>query len=85
MQTKVVFLLDKTSTPDIPHIYAVFPDIPDNKTGSLLVCYSHVGQHSSVHRDYIRKSKLAPPGQYLALQKELEGLGYDLIIQTSMP
>ena len=44
------------------------------------VSYAHIGQHSECSPYYVRRLKKATPDQYFKLQKELEGLGYDLAI-----
>jgi len=50
---------------------------PDN-----IKCYSHAGQHSQCHRDYLKKLPIAKPGQYEDLQKELESIGYRVKISA---
>jgi hypothetical protein len=69
-------------------VLAVFPDIiasyngyrPDNIT-----CYSHIGQHSALHPDYLKGKRLANPTQYKDLFNELIGQGYDDLIVINKP
>lgn len=60
-------------------VLAVFPDIPERNKyrDDLLLCYSHVGQHSSCEPEYIKKKRLANPEEYKDLLNELKGQGYD--------
>lgn len=62
-------------------------DIPELHFGKskddlrqLFMCYAHVGQHSTCHTEYFMECEPATPEQYTDLQKELEGLGYNLTI-----
>ena len=48
--------------------------------GKMFDCYAHIGQHSSCHIDYANECKEATKEQYLDLVKELESIGYDLLI-----
>jgi hypothetical protein len=57
-------------------VTAVFPYVTD---GSLdVVCYAHVGQHSSVEWNYVPMSKPATKAEYAPLKKELESIGYEV-------
>lgn len=57
-------------------ILAVFPEeIADGQFNML--CYAHIGQHSSCSKEYLRGKKLASPEQYNDLHAELIRQGYD--------
>ena len=45
---------------------------PDNR-----VCYSHIGQHSACHPDYLKKCRKATTEQQSALLQELVSIGYN--------
>jgi len=70
MKTNVIFLLER----DENSVFAYFPD--DGQS------YSHVGQHSPCSPLYAKLCAAATPAQYGPLQKELEGLGYNLEIKA---
>lgn len=70
-KTNVVFYIDTDGQP-----LAYFPDIDGDNKGNK-TCYSHVGQHSACHPDYVKNLKLATPDEYKDLEKELIGQGYD--------
>jgi hypothetical protein len=40
-------------------------------------CYSHIGQHSTASKEYIKESKPATYAQYQELLKELINIGYN--------
>lgn len=63
-------------------ILAVFPEDGYDNFTETVSCYSHIGQHSAVHPDYtlFKCEPCTEPSQYADLQKELEGLGYNLTI-----
>lgn len=63
-------------------ILAYFPLTPYNK-GKMRSCYSHVGQHSGCHPDYISDCRTATPDEYAQLKKELESIGYKVIVNTT--
>jgi len=51
--------------------------LPFNDDPNLLTCYSHVGQHSSCHKDYItQNTRPATPEEYKDLLEELQNIGY---------
>ena len=58
-------------------VLAVFPD--DKERDGSLTCYAHIGQHSTAHPSFLKR-KAATPTQYAALEKELRGRGYNLIV-----
>jgi hypothetical protein len=45
----------------------------------MLMCYAHVGQHSECCHSFTRR-KLATKEEYLPLLKELENIGYVVIV-----
>lgn len=72
-KTDVVFRKDKNGD-----ITAYFPYVMANFKGDV-VCYAHVGQHSSADYLYcIQKEKPARRIEYCYLKKELTNLGYNL-------
>lgn len=80
-KTEVQFLLQPTEDGAI-ETFAYFPKMYYNKElyKTTFTCYAHIGQHSACHIDYARECKEATREQYLDLQRELEGLGYNLLI-----
>jgi hypothetical protein len=81
MSTLVRFIVSKTFYRD--EVVAIFPQLKYNKRlygNSELVCYAHIGQHSSCRKEwaYDKKHKLATPDQYKDLKKELKDAGYIL-------
>lgn len=56
--TKVVFYEEPNEYTGEIDILAVFPDGINKYTGCI-ECYSHVGQHSEAHPDYISELKKA--------------------------
>lgn len=74
MKTDVEFRYNKSKN----DLFAIFPEV--NEGHNVYAIYSHKGQHSSAHMDYIKESELAAPSQYMELKSELESLGYDLRI-----
>jgi hypothetical protein len=64
----------------ISEVTALFP-YEVNDTKGNIVCYSHVGHHSSA--DYlhcINHSRLATIQEYKELKNELKSIGYELTI-----
>ena len=80
MATLVRFVISKTVYSD--NVVAVFPKLLYNKRiygNTELVCYAHIGQHSSCSREwaYDRKNqRMATSREYASLKKELEDIGY---------
>ena len=72
----VSVLFVKETTPD--NILAVFPLEAQNN--NLIICYSHIGQHSAASKEYVKELKEASPEDYKSLQDELTSLGYSLNI-----
>ncbi len=61
-------------------VLAVFPNDKATFNGyrnDNIVCYSHVGQHSECHKDYLKGKKLATYEEYKDLLSELISIGYD--------
>ncbi len=66
-------------------IMAVFPkEYWTDKSRDTFTCYAHIGQHSAVHKDYLKECTLATKDEYSDLQKELESIGYKLKIIRSL-
>ena len=63
-------------------VFALFPHDPADVNGYFCSSYEHVGQHGGA--DYagcIERSLPAKPEEYEDLRKELEGIGYVLMIR----
>lgn len=61
---------------------AIFPEMPAHDRGAeLMVCYSHVGQHSSCSMRWYSLTRPALLGEYIDLKRELESIGYKLKVQ----
>lgn len=76
MKTVVIFRKEKEG-----NILAVFPYNIADWNGNM-TCYAHLGQHSAMSPEYLKETKPCKPEEYKALKNELEGLGYDLKVQT---
>ena len=76
MKTKTVFLYNKKND----DLFALFIEFNEVKECLYFdTCYSHIGQHSSIHIDYIKECRFAFPEEYEDLKNELTNLvGYDL-------
>lgn len=84
--TKVVFRkwkengLGKNLTGD--GIIALFPEWIVNEYKHFCQSYEHVGQHGGAdYAGVIRGTRPAEPEEYAALKKELENIGYKLLIR----
>lgn len=68
------------------HVLAVFPKMKHSFNGyrkDNITCYSHIGQHSACHPDYLKGKMMAKPEEYKDLFNELVEQGYnDLKIIT---
>ena len=63
-------------------IIALFPEEPGSTFKDHCLSYQQTGQHSGADYDgCISASKPAKPEEYEPLKKELERIGYSLIIQ----
>lgn len=71
-KTKVKFYKDESG------IFAYFPE--EMHSGENRVCYSHVGQHSSCHPDYLQECEQVSTEAAKDLIEELESIGYKLEI-----
>lgn len=62
-------------------VLAVFPFIIAKRSRHIHnLCYSHQDRHAYSQREYHYKLKKATKDQYTLLAKELQSIGYDLII-----
>lgn len=85
-KVKVEFYFNKKNN----DLFAFFPDIVErtqaqpftNKSTKLFLCYSHVGQHSAVCKEYVKRSTRASEEQYNNLAEELISIGYNLQINN---
>lgn|SRR3990167_7607200 len=83
-KTTVIFRVWKDSKwKDTTGVIALFPEIPsDTQTDRYCSSYEHIGQHGGADpRLVINATRRALPADYADLKKELEGLGYDLIVK----
>ena len=87
-KTKVKFLIEKPEGKLPCNVFAFFENslYSNNPVyeGKMFDCYAHIGQHSSCHIDYANKCKEATKEQYLDLAKELESIGYNLLITNKI-
>lgn len=75
-KTKVIFYYEK----DSKEVFAFFPDEKYNREPGLFTCYAHIGQHSACSTEYTKECRLVNRADYLDLERELESLGYDLVV-----
>lgn len=84
-KTDVIFYVE----PEVDHgsdgpagisIMAFFPLMPYEMNSPYKVCYTHIGQHSACHPEYIRFCRKAGLDEYQSLYEELEFQGYNLNI-----
>lgn len=73
--TKVKFLVNEAN-PLNKDLFVFFPEEKHNKL--FLIGFSHIGQHSAVHPEYAKESRLAKFEEYKGLKTALEQLGYKL-------
>lgn len=56
-------------------VTAVFPSLPATRNPLEMVCYAHVGQHGSAHRDWVRyNTRPATRAEYQPLLDELRAI-----------
>ena len=75
-----------TDEPAIPVIFradrggitAVFPTEPGDYSGNSMMCYAHVGQHSSCSFGWYHITHAATPADYADLLAELKRIGYKI-------
>lgn len=80
-KTTVSFLIEQIEGDLKRNVFAFFPkEKYNNIEPNVFMSYAHLGQHSGCHLDYANECEKATPEQYADLQKELEGLGYNLTI-----
>lgn len=76
MKTKVIFRKYR----DNGAILALFPDVEHSP--GLCMSYEHIGQHSAaMYYHCLRITEPAKPNEYQSLKRELESIGYELIIK----
>jgi len=92
MKTKAIFkkIVWFNDTESQTEITAIFPTQFYNRKmygTTLLNSYSHIGQHSSIHKDFLTDStdevksvSKATESEYQNLKTELEQIGYNLEI-----
>lgn len=79
--TKVKFYTENDG-----EVFAYFPEMEYYPKGygfdeRMRSCYSHIGQHSACHPNYLKGKRLATENEYKDLLAELKGQGYnDLVI-----
>lgn len=84
---KIVWFNDEANQTEIT---AIFPTLFYNRRmygTTLLNSYSHIGQHSSIHKDFlidstdkVKSVTKATEKEYTDLKTELEKIGYNLEI-----
>ena len=81
-KTKVFFLIETEIENNEPteNVWAFFPELIENEGKDLYLCYAHIGQHSTASKEYAKLCKRANESQYKDLKKELESIGYNLLI-----
>ena len=76
---KVLFIKDQEG------LFAYFPEMcyygrDSRSNATMRTCYTHVEQHCACSPEYIDECEIATKEEYVALAKELRGIGYDLLI-----
>ena len=67
-------------------ILAVFPkDQWNDVSRDTFTGYAHLGQHTAVHKDYLKECTIAHREEYEPLKTELESIGYKLNILNKQP
>lgn len=57
---------------------AIFPTVPEDRSGYSAMIYEHVGMHGSAYIHHmVAITKPATEEQYTDLKRELESIGYD--------
>jgi hypothetical protein len=78
-KTAVLFYMETNDGDNTEYTpLAYFPEMEHDHHSKT--CYSHTGQHSACHPDYIKGLQLATPDQYKPLVNELKAIGYNLNI-----
>ena len=57
-------------------VTAVFPTLPGDTRGLMMVCYAHVGQHSACSTEWLATTRQATVAEYADLKRELESAPY---------
>lgn len=61
-------------------VLALFPGVPAGRR--LCSSYQHVGQHGGAdYSSCISRTRPAKPGEYAELKRELEAIGYSLVVK----
>jgi hypothetical protein len=73
---RVFFIMEETGKP-----CAIFPEVTEGR--GLVMCYAHIGQHSSAHIEYVRERPIASKLEYADLYRELTFMvGYNLQVMN---
>jgi len=83
MSTLVKFLKS-----DNGEVFAYFPQLNHNKRlygNTMKTCYTRIGGHSSVHRDYVSECTEPKMVECLNLMGELSNIGYDFKVINKFP
>lgn len=76
----VIVVFRKVRYSDGEEILALFPTMRERN--DLCVCYARIGQHSGAdYRACVARGCPATPEEYASLKKELEDMGYSLIVR----
>lgn len=62
-------------------ILALFPELPGDMQLDTCCSYQRIGQHGAAHlRGCIDGTRVAKPAEYEPIKRELESIGYRLIV-----
>lgn len=82
-ETIVLFRRSRHKEPEglAAEITAVFPEHSWSGVDSDMTCYAHVGQHGACSIEWYHSTRRATPPEYAPLKRELESLGYNLVVR----
>lgn len=82
-QHKTAVVFRKWGAKDGGGIIALFPEIPAGTHGFYVMSFEHVGHHGAAdYNSVISRTVPATEEEYGDLKRQLEGLGYNLIVST---
>ena len=79
--TPVIFRKDRIKNFKVT---AVFPTIPEDRSGYMMQCYAHIGQHGQCSMSWYIGTRPALPDEFADLKRELESMGYVLDVCRRM-
>lgn len=83
LKTEVLFRVSKGDRQEVVAILSDAGAVTFDARGEA-TCYAHAGQHGTCHVAWYldpKRTRVARPPEYAALKKELESIGYDLIVR----